>query len=368
MFAEHSTATRVRNIPGANYGNGSAHNYARDKCKICTQCAACTGYGANCCECRGKDRSGDKGKECGCGAGASGCNRCGKCETCGGTGHTCTGVMPVSNYTPSATSSPVVSPQTSPAKPPGVSTAPPPGMAIAPPPGLAYVDEWHYKDAQHNVQGPYPTSSMRQWHEAGYFTDDLPLKMTNWKAFHTLKQIFPNTAVAFTGKTKEPIPPPVGLGFTPPGGFMPPAPPSSAQGHPIHHTTSTDSFSSESSGAPSTDAAVNRIVDAFVQDSGAIRSPVAGMFPPHLEVRSLQDALAPILAKHPHLTRSMKLAAKKAKKLANTYGHLTEDERMAIVIYTVEEVPAETSVSGKEHAIFLCFSLPLIECFTFQKY
>jgi hypothetical protein len=35
-----------------------------------------------CVRCTGKNRSGDKGQECGCGVGASGCSKCGVCKKC----------------------------------------------------------------------------------------------------------------------------------------------------------------------------------------------------------------------------------------------------------------------------------------------
>jgi hypothetical protein len=43
----------------------------------------CTGYGQGCINCGSRDRSGDRGKDCGCGQGESGCQECGVCATCG---------------------------------------------------------------------------------------------------------------------------------------------------------------------------------------------------------------------------------------------------------------------------------------------
>ena len=325
VFAEHSTPTRVRNIPWVNYGSGSAHNYVTDKCKICTQCGVCTGFGANCCECRGKDRSADRGQLCGCGGGASGCSKCGKCEKCGGTGHTCTGgysapppvVPPVNTYT-----------YTSPPKPP-IPESPP------------ELEEWFYKDVQQNVQGPYVASSMRAWHEGGYFHENLLLKKSNWKAFHTMKKIFPNMAVAFTVKVNEPIGAPIGLP-------APPQPTPQPQTHfpppdvPLNHFN--DMSITVDEGNPTTDSAVNRFIDAGVLETGVYRNPIAGLFPSHLQCVSLQQALEPIIQLHPNISRSMRVADRKARKVAHRYPHLTHDERMAIVLYTMEEVPAETSV------------------------
>jgi hypothetical protein len=93
MFSPHS-AIRNRDMPGVWYGGSpakpaapapaavTAHNHVSNKCMICTSCGVCTGFGAGCVRCKGKDRSGDKGEECGCGGGKSGCSNCGQCEKC----------------------------------------------------------------------------------------------------------------------------------------------------------------------------------------------------------------------------------------------------------------------------------------------
>lgn len=56
---------------------------------------------------------------------------------------------------------------------------------------------WSYLDPQNNVQGPFHTSEMRQWHDAGYFKFDLPIKLSNWLHFHPLGLVYPNQATAF---------------------------------------------------------------------------------------------------------------------------------------------------------------------------
>jgi hypothetical protein len=67
------------------------HEYVTNRCMICTSCAYCTGYYQGCCMCGSRDRTADKGKDCGCGHGKSGCKHCGMCDKCGGSGATCTG-------------------------------------------------------------------------------------------------------------------------------------------------------------------------------------------------------------------------------------------------------------------------------------
>jgi hypothetical protein len=102
VFAAHSTAVRVRDIPGVSYGPSipvsaaevaTQHSYTSDRCRICTKCHVCTEYGPGCCECTGKNRSPDSGKDCGCGQGKSGCSKCGQCEKCGGS-NPCPGLPP----------------------------------------------------------------------------------------------------------------------------------------------------------------------------------------------------------------------------------------------------------------------------------
>lgn len=65
-------------------------------------------------------------------------------------------------------------------------------------------DEWYYTDPQNNIQGPFSTENMRAWNEAGYFTLDLPLKLSFWNSFHELATIFPNYMEAFKSQPAEP--------------------------------------------------------------------------------------------------------------------------------------------------------------------
>ena len=98
-----------------------------------------------------------------------------------------------------------IAPPQSPAVPPPPPAIPsaPPGL-VARPPTFPMVDDWQYQDEQQTVQGPFSTANMRNWCEAGYFTPDLPIKMTNWEKFHPLSYVFPNMATAFITAMKEP--------------------------------------------------------------------------------------------------------------------------------------------------------------------
>ena len=91
----------------------------------------------------------------------------------------------------------------------------------------------------------------------------------------------------------------------------------------------------------------NRLMDMAFED-GEVRGPLAGFFPATLRVPTLEQALAPLAADYPHLHavtgRSVKLARKKAKKAQLKYPSLTMDECIAVVLYTSEEQPRETSL------------------------
>ena len=67
------------------------HVMAHNKCMVCTLCSACTGFGKGCVNHGGRDRSADKGKDCGCGGGDSGCANCGMCKSCCGSRASCPG-------------------------------------------------------------------------------------------------------------------------------------------------------------------------------------------------------------------------------------------------------------------------------------
>lgn len=68
--------------------------------------------------------------------------------------------------------------------------------------------EWFYTDPQGQVQGPFSQENMQLWHEAGYFSRELPIKLRTWLAFHPFCLVFPSeTALrAFSGLPHEPRP------------------------------------------------------------------------------------------------------------------------------------------------------------------
>lgn len=72
--------------------------------------------------------------------------------------------------------------------------------------------EWFYTDPQGQVQGPFSQENMQLWHEAGYFSKDLPIKLRAWAAFHPFCVVFPPANLArgmgaFCGAPLEPQPP-----------------------------------------------------------------------------------------------------------------------------------------------------------------
>lgn len=68
---------------------------------------------------------------------------------------------------------------------------------VAPPPPQME-PEWFYTDPQQQVQGPFSQENMKLWHEAGYFSKDLPVKLRQWSGFHAFYLVFPDLVHAFT--------------------------------------------------------------------------------------------------------------------------------------------------------------------------
>ncbi|KAK7231203.1 hypothetical protein SO694_00071155 [Aureococcus anophagefferens] len=60
------------------------------------------------------------------------------------------------------------------------------------------VKPWFYKDPQGQHQGPFEAPQMRQWFNAGYFDDDLPLRQGESGDFVPLGRLFSSPQDAFT--------------------------------------------------------------------------------------------------------------------------------------------------------------------------
>ena len=95
------------------------------------------------------------------------------------------------------------------------------------------------------------------------------------------------------------------------------------------------------------DALRTRALDVGLEDGG-IRSPLNGLFPKGLPVPSLTTALEAIGKRYPNLGpegTSVKLARRHLKKIdaAHTRG-MSEDEVIALILYTMEAVPREESL------------------------
>lgn len=95
------------------------------------------------------------------------------------------------------------------------------------------------------------------------------------------------------------------------------------------------------------DASGNRLLDMALED-GAPRAPLSGLFPADLPLPSLEDALMPLAATLPHLHpssgRSVKIARKQAKRAQAKHPNISMDKCIAIVLYTMEEIPREDSL------------------------
>ena len=83
-------------------------------------------------------------------------------------------------------------------------------------------------------------------------------------------------------------------------------------------------------------------------EDGAPRAPLSGLFPADLPLPSLEDALMPLAVMlpqlHPSSGRSVKIARKQAKRAQAKHPNLSMDKCIAIVLYTMEEIPREESL------------------------
>jgi hypothetical protein len=89
-------------------------------------------------------------------------------------------------------------------------------------------------------------------------------------------------------------------------------------------------------------------VSAYKIEDGQLRGMLYGMFPADLPLLPLLDSLAHVKASRPEIdiTRPVKLAEKKAAKLASKYHALSGHERASIVLYSMEAIPKESSVGS----------------------
>jgi hypothetical protein len=71
-------------------------------------------------------------------------------------------------------------------------TAPPPPPPVVAPMKIPCPDkDWHYKDPQGQVHGPYTRSVMNSWNKAGYFKPELPIRAGLVLPFVPLTDLFP---------------------------------------------------------------------------------------------------------------------------------------------------------------------------------
>ncbi|KAH8052228.1 GYF domain containing protein [Aureococcus anophagefferens] len=89
-------------------------------------------------------------------------------------------------------------------------SAPPPAPGLAAPArkddddGSWRVKPWFYKDPQGQHQGPFEAPQMRQWFNAGYFDDDLPLRQGESGDFVPLGRLFSSPQDAFPARRRRP--------------------------------------------------------------------------------------------------------------------------------------------------------------------
>ena len=102
------------------------------------------------------------------------------------------------------------------------------------------------------------------------------------------------------------------------------------------HFTSSPNHSSNSTGC------INRMVDMENGiDKGEIRNPVKSKFPLTMAQKTIEETLIPLEMKGimTNLSSAIKIAKKKAKQLVALYSQLNEDQKAAIVIYTMDIEP-----------------------------
>merc|ERR1711892_563762 len=109
------------------------------------------------------------------------------------------------------------------------------GMATAPP-GTAQANwfeattmDWHYKDPTGNIQGPFSSSEMGEWFEAGYFKKDLLIRRSCDQEFLTLGQVESRYGGVNPFRSARPPPafmppPPAQPSISRPPGMGPPEP------------------------------------------------------------------------------------------------------------------------------------------------
>lgn len=133
-----------------------------------------------------------------------------------------------------------------------------------------------------------------------------------------------------------------------PCSFIPPitSPTITTFTHPAVVDVDSDCTESEGVAEAPEDCTAHRLVDEGVVEDGSFRSPLSGLFPTHLPVLSLSLCLLPLMSEKPYLEISRKIAEKHAVSIDKSkVAGLTLDEVSAIVLYTMEEIPKENSVS-----------------------
>jgi hypothetical protein len=94
-------------------------------------------------------------------------------------------------------------------------------------------------------------------------------------------------------------------------------------------------------------ANMRRLVDGTLVEDGIPRNPLEGMFR-DLSRMTLRDALYPIIAKYPFVSRFIDVAEVKVRSLNGVHDELDDEEKAAIVLYTMEATPREESVSSDQ--------------------
>ena len=88
---------------------------------------------------------------------------------------------------------------------------------------------------------------------------------------------------------------------------------------------------------------MNRFLDVLEED-GESRSPIAGLFPTTLPIPdSLETSLVRVASQIPSCTKLVKLATKKARRIAKSYPQIPQHMLAAVAFYTLEDIPQKNS-------------------------
>lgn len=102
------------------------------------------------------------------------------------------------------------------------------------------------------------------------------------------------------------------------------------------------------------DELASRVLDLSLED-GLQRSPLSGLFPPDLQVPTLSDSLQCVYPSypklHPESGQMVKIARSHSKRVLKKFPSMRPDYVIAIILYTMEDIPRENSLYFAMNAV-----------------